>query len=102
MGRAARPGTASAIGAACLPFAFLVLALARPVPTGSEAGVLTLLLASLGPAAGVAGIARRARGEALRNDAARQAAAGDLLAHAARGERARIARELHAVGAPHI
>jgi signal transduction histidine kinase len=101
-GRAARPGTAAQIGAACVPFTFLVLALARPVVTGSEAGVLTLLLASLAPAAAFAGIARRARGETLRHDSARQAAAGDLLAHAARGERARIARELHDVVAHHI
>jgi signal transduction histidine kinase len=101
LGRAARPGPATLV-AACLPFAFLVLALTRPVPTGSEAGVLTLLLASLGPAAALAGVARRARGEALRNDAARQAAAGDMLAHTARGERARIARELHDVVAHHI
>jgi signal transduction histidine kinase len=102
LGRATRPGTATQIGAACVPFAFLVLALARPVVTGSEAGVLTLLLASLGPAAAFAGIARRARGDALHDDSARQAAAGDLLAHVARGERARIARELHDVVAHHI
>jgi signal transduction histidine kinase len=102
LGRAASPGTATQAVAVCLPFAFLVLALARPVPTGSEAGVLTLLLASLAPAASLAGVARRARGEALRNDAAREAAAGDVLAHTARGERARIARELHDVVAHHI
>jgi signal transduction histidine kinase len=102
LGPAARPGTATQMGAVCLPFTFLVVALTRPVATGSEAGVLTLLLVSLGPAAALAGIARRARGEALRHDAARQAAAGDLLAHAARGERARIARELHDVVAHHI
>jgi signal transduction histidine kinase len=81
---------------------FGVLALARPVPTGSEAGVLTLLLASLAPAAAFGGIPRQARSEALSPDAARQAAAGELLAHAARGERARIARELHDVVAHHI
>jgi signal transduction histidine kinase len=102
LGRTARPGTAIQIGAACVPFPFLVLALARPVVTGSEAGVLTLLLASLGPAAAFAGIARRARDDALRDDSARQVAAGDLLAHVARGERARIARELHDVVAHHI
>jgi signal transduction histidine kinase len=102
LGRSARPGTATQMIALCLPFAFLVLALTHPVPTGSEAGVLTVLLASLGPAAALAGFARRARSEALGNDAARQAAAGDLLAHTARGERARIARELHDVVAHHI
>ncbi len=101
LGRAAGPGTSTLV-AACLPFAFLVLALTRPVPAGSEAGVLTVLLASLGPAAALAGVVRRARGEALRNDAARQAAAGDMLAYTARGERARIARELHDVVAHHI
>jgi signal transduction histidine kinase len=88
--------------AVSLPAAFLVLALTQPVLSGSEAWVLTLLLASLGPAAAFAGIAQRARDEALSHDAARQTAAGDLLEHAARGERARIARELHDVVAHHI
>jgi signal transduction histidine kinase len=98
----ARPYTAGQALAAGMPFAFLVLALVRPVPAGSEAGVLTLLLASLAPAAALAGIAQRARGEARHYDAARRAAAGDLLEHTARGERARIARELHDVVAHHI
>ncbi|MFZ0387849.1 MAG: sensor histidine kinase [Solirubrobacteraceae bacterium] len=101
-GRAARPGTVNYAITACLPFTFLALALLRPVPTGSEAGVLTLLLVALGPAAALAGIAHHARNEAVHIDAARQAAAGDLLAHTARGERARIARELHDVVAHHI
>ena len=81
---------------------FLVLALAGPRPTGSEAGVLTVLLASLAPAAAWAGIARRARSEALAHSAARQVIAGTLLEHTARGERARIARELHDIVAHHI
>jgi signal transduction histidine kinase len=88
--------------AVCLSAAFLVLALTGPVPIGSEAGVLTVLLASLAPAAAFAGIAQRARGTALIHDAARQAATGELLEHAARGERARIARELHDIVAHHI
>ncbi|MGC1212226.1 MAG: sensor histidine kinase, partial [Micromonospora sp.] len=49
-----------------------------------------------------AGAARRMRGEALRRDAADRAAQDSLLAHIARGERARIARELHDVVAHHI
>jgi signal transduction histidine kinase len=78
----------------------LVLALARPA--GSAAGVVTVLVASLAPAAAWAGIARRARGEALVHRAARQVIAGTLVEHTARGERARIARELHDVVAHHI
>jgi signal transduction histidine kinase len=96
------PATATQAVAVCLPFAFLVLALAQPVPSDSEAGAITVLLAALAPAAALTGIAQRARADALRNDAARRAAAGDLLEHTARGERARIARELHDVVAHHI
>jgi signal transduction histidine kinase len=88
--------------AAGLAAPFLLLALVGPGPTDSEAGVLTVLLASLAPAAALAGIARRAQREALTNSAARQVMAGTLLEHTARGERARIARELHDVVAHHI
>jgi signal transduction histidine kinase len=49
-----------------------------------------------------AGIARRARREAVAHSAARQVIAGSLLEHTARGERARISRELHDVVAHHI
>ena len=102
LARGARPATRAQVIAAGLSAAFLVLALTHPVPSDSEAGVLTLLLAALAPAAAFAGIAQRARTEASSHDAARQAAAGDLLEHVARGERARIARELHDVVAHHI
>jgi signal transduction histidine kinase len=84
------------------PFA-VALSLAFPVIVLS--GVLdvrALLLASLAPAAAVAGIARQARTEATTHRAARQVIAGTLLEHTARGERARIARELHDVVAHHI
>jgi signal transduction histidine kinase len=49
-----------------------------------------------------AGIALRARAEATEHSAARQVIAGSLLEHTARGERARISRELHDVVAHHI
>ncbi len=88
--------------AAALAVPFLVLGLTDPRPRGSEAWVLTVLLASLAPAAALAGIALRARSEAQENRAAREVIAGTLIEHTARGERARIARELHDVVAHHI
>jgi signal transduction histidine kinase len=88
--------------AAGLAAPFLVLALAVPHAGGREEAILTVLLASLAPAAALTGIAVAARSEALVHSAARQAIAGTLMDHTARGERARIARELHDVVAHHI
>ena len=75
---------------------FLVLALA------GRGGAAAVLLAWGGPAAAGAGIAVRARREARTRTAAGEALANTMLAHTARGERARIARELHDVVAHHI
>ena len=86
--------------AVMLALPFLVLALAASA--AGETWVVTVLLASLAPAAALAGIARRARSEALAHSAARLDIAGSVLEHTARGERARIARELHDVVAHHI
>ena len=81
---------------------FVLAALVGGRPLSSEATALTLLLAASAPAAAWAGTARRHRTEAALQSAARADIAGDLLAHTARSERARIARELHDVVAHHI
>ena len=69
---------------------------------GVETYVLAVLLASAIPVAVVAATAREAREEGQTRSAARQLAEGMLADHLARGERARIARELHDVVAHHI
>ncbi len=87
--------------AAALGLPFLAVALAGPGPDG-ETRVVTLLAAALAPVAAGAGLAWRARSEATEHTATRAAIAGTLLEHTARGERARISRELHDVVAHHI
>jgi signal transduction histidine kinase len=86
--------------AAGLAAPFLVLALVGSA--GGETKILAVLLASLAPAAAWAGFARRARVEAQAHRAAQQVITDTLLQHTARGERARISRELHDVVAHHI
>ncbi|HEY7016135.1 MAG TPA: sensor histidine kinase [Streptosporangiaceae bacterium] len=95
-------GDAAQYAALVLTVPFLVLALATSAAAGTEAWVLTVVLAALVPAVAWAGVARRARAEALLHTAATQVIAGELVEHTARGERARIARELHDVVAHHI
>ena len=96
--RLGRHGSPVLAAATAMPY--LVVALVHPLHGAPE--TFLILLASLAPVAAWAGIARRARSEAVAHSTARQAIAGSLLEHTARGERARISRELHDVVAHHI
>ena len=107
-GAVAQPLALYRLGRSGAPLLATVLAAPYPVlallqsSASTESGVLTVLLAALAPAAGWAGAAVAARAEAEASSAATRLAAGTLLEHSARGERARIARELHDVVAHHI
>lgn len=84
---------------------YLALALAAPfllLALAGRGGMAGVLLASAVPLAAGAGIAVRSRDQASREDVARSELADSLVEHMARGERARIARELHDVVAHHI
>jgi len=100
-------------GAAALTALYAVVGFVRPLRTvlvlilpfaalswfGSPS--VLLLLAATGAAA-AGGAAVRLRDERRRQLASQQSATASLLEYAARGERARIARELHDVVAHHI
>jgi signal transduction histidine kinase len=116
--RLARTGSRVFAVALAVPFLGMALVLTAssarvqgvPVAVGAsglavaatETRVLAVLLASAIPVAAVAAIARRAREENRTHTAAREVTEGMLADHLARGERARIARELHDVVAHHI
>jgi signal transduction histidine kinase len=111
MTRSGAAGSASSAGprrwtagvlATVLGGIFLLVALVAGTRLHTEEYVLTLLLAALGTSLAWVGVAALARDEALVQRSARQDIAGTLLEHTARGERARIARELHDVVAHHI
>jgi signal transduction histidine kinase len=102
LGRSGAPGRSTQFAASALAAPFVAFALVGPHPTASEAAALAVVLAVLAPVAAWAGIARQAQTEALVHRAAREAIAGTLVEHTARGERARIARELHDIVAHHV
>ncbi|WP_043680681.1 sensor histidine kinase [Streptomyces xylophagus] len=64
--------------------------------------IVAVLVATLASAAAATGIAHHVRSTTQAHSATERAFADTLLEHAARGERARIARELHDVVAHHI
>jgi signal transduction histidine kinase len=109
-GRAAPAGDAGAAGRAAEAATsgggqLVIAALAAPVlvlALAFHGGATAVLLAAAAPVAVGAAIAWRARAEEARQSAARTMLADTLTEHLARGERARIARELHDVVAHHI
>jgi signal transduction histidine kinase len=91
-------------GAVLLPFVAGMIAYTVVAPSagGVNGSVVPVALLSLTILAAGLGVGSRARGQTAALTATRQAMADTLLEHAARGERARIARELHDVVAHHI
>ncbi|MFG2958910.1 sensor histidine kinase [Streptomyces sp. NPDC048291] len=83
---------------------FLVSALATVTGTAADTdlAVRTVLLAALAPAAACAGLAARAAEHRRAHSAARRVMAVTEWENAARGERARIVRELHDVVGHHL
>jgi signal transduction histidine kinase len=102
LGRSGRQLLAAVLALPFLVLALTFLALSSTEPRISTARVLVVLLAVLGPAAAWAGAASHARSVAAQHEAVREAIEGSLLEHTARGERARVSRELHDVVAHHI
>ncbi|WP_443066996.1 sensor histidine kinase [Streptomyces sp. NBC_01261] len=92
-----RAGTTRLGGVLVLPYVAIALGSHEELTR-----IVAVLVATLASAAAATGIAHHVRSTAQAHSATEQAFADTLLEHAARGERARIARELHDVVAHHI
>jgi signal transduction histidine kinase len=95
LGRRGQPAVAAIVIG---PYLLIVLTADGHSPVRT----IAVLLAAAAPAVALLATTRRMHRDNIDNRAARQAIAGTLLEHTARGERARIARELHDVVAHHI
>jgi signal transduction histidine kinase len=95
LGRRGQPVVAAIV---IIPYLLIVLTADGHSPVRT----IAVLLAAGVPAVALLATNRRMHRDNIDNQAARQAIAGTLLEHTARGERARIARELHDVVAHHI
>jgi signal transduction histidine kinase len=82
--------------AATIAVAFAALALVQ------QSGILLILVTAAVPLAAWAGSAQRVHADSAARIAHQEFLAGSLIEHTARGERARISRELHDVVAHHI
>jgi signal transduction histidine kinase len=98
--RAGRHGQPTLVLGVCLPF--LLAVLIGPRPAASESAALTLLTAALVPATALIGASARLRAQDEDSSLHGQDFEERLLEHTKRGERARIARELHDIVAHHI
>ena len=95
LGQRGRPAVAAVV---TVPYLLIVVTASGR----SDIRTLAVLLAAMVPAIALLATVGRMRRDDMNNRAARQAIAGTLHEHTARGERARIARELHDVVAHHI
>jgi signal transduction histidine kinase len=85
-----------------LPLLPLAAYFAAPIGSADRnQGTAAAMLVATAAATAIAGI-RRHRSDAAARQLSEEALAGSVIEHAARGERARIARELHDVVAHHI